>query len=73
MRKVGKKEKIITNQTLLATVDISKDKNTSYFRCPDDTEFQPFTFGNHRQGFTGITRNITKYYLNKIISCKNKN
>ena len=52
MRTVQKKEKIINNQTLLVTVDLSKDKNMGYFRCPDGTEFKPFSFGNHRQGFT---------------------
>ena len=52
MSKVQKKEKIINKQTLLVTVDISKDKNMGYFRCPDGTEVKPFSFGNHRPGFT---------------------
>jgi len=52
MSKVHKKDKLINKQTLLVTVDIGKDKNMGYFRCPDGTEVNPFLFGNHRQGFT---------------------
>jgi transposase len=52
MRKISKSEKIVNNQTLVVTVDVSKDKNTGYFRCPDGREVKPFTFGNHREGFS---------------------
>jgi transposase len=52
MRKIRNSEKLVNNQTLLVTVDVSKAKNTGYFRCPDGSEVKPFTFGNHREGFS---------------------
>jgi len=51
MRKMRKRKKILDDQTLLVTVDVSKEKNTGYFRCPDGTEVMPFEFTNNRSGF----------------------
>ena len=41
MRTIGKSEKIVNNQTLHVAVDVSKDKNTGYFRCPDGRAVKP--------------------------------
>lgn len=54
MSKIRKTQKIVNSQTLLVTVDISKDKHTGYFRCPDGTEVMPFEFSNDLSGFTKL-------------------
>lgn len=51
MNKMRKRKRILNDQTLLVTVDVSKEKNTGYFRCPDGTEVMPFEFTNNRSGF----------------------
>jgi transposase len=54
MRKIRTKQKIVNSTTLLVTVDISKEKNTGYFRCPDGTEVLPFEFSNDFTGFSKL-------------------
>jgi len=54
MRKIISKPKIVNSNTLLVTVDISKGKNTGYFRCPDGTEVLPFEFTNDQSGFNKL-------------------
>jgi transposase len=54
MRKIRTKTKIVNSHTLLVTVDISKDKHTGYFRCPDGTEVLPFEFSNDQRGFNKL-------------------
>ena len=54
MSKIRTKQKIVNSTTLLVTVDISKGKNTGYFRCPDGTEVMPFEFTNDLSGFTKL-------------------
>jgi transposase len=54
MRKIRTKQKIVNSMTLLVTVDISKEKNTGYFRCPDGTERMPFEFSNDFTGFSKL-------------------
>jgi transposase len=51
MNKIRKKEKLVNDDTLVVTVDVSKGKNTGYCRCADGTETEPFEFGNTRNGF----------------------
>jgi transposase len=54
MRKIRTKQKIVNSMTLLVTVDISKEKNIGYFRCPDGTEVLPFEFSNDFTGFSKL-------------------
>jgi len=54
MKKIRTKPKIVNSNTLLVTVDISKEKHTGYFRCPDGTEVLPFEFSNDRSGFNKL-------------------
>jgi transposase len=54
MRKISTKQKIVNSSTLLVTVDVSKEKNTGYFRCPDGTEVMPFEFSNDFSGFSKL-------------------
>ena len=58
MSKIRRKPKIVNSNTLLVTVDISKDKHTGYFRCPDGTEVMPFEFSNDRSGFNKLYQMI---------------
>lgn len=46
-----KKLRTVKGKTLIVTVDISKDKHTGYYRCPDGTESRPFDFFNTGRGF----------------------
>lgn len=58
MRKIRTKQKIVNSMTLLVTVDVSKEKNTGYFRCPDGTEVMPFEFTNDLKGFCKLYQMI---------------
>jgi len=53
-----KKVKRINEKTLLVTVDMSKEKHTGYWRCPDGTETKPFNFTNNIVGFQKFWGNI---------------
>ncbi len=55
-----KKVKIINNETLLVTVDISKMTNVGYCRCPNGIDVKPFSFINNGQGFSVFWNRITK-------------
>lgn len=52
MNKIQKRERIVNDQTLLVTVDVSKSNPTGYFRCPDGTEGMPFDITNNHSSFT---------------------
>lgn len=45
------KIKSISNDTLLATVDMGMDSFTGYARCPDRSEIKPSDYANNRGGF----------------------
>lgn len=52
MKKIQtKKLKFVNDKTLIATVDIGKELNMGYARCPDHSEVTPFEFANNREGF----------------------
>jgi len=51
MNKIKAKKFTVVNETLIAAVDISKDKHTGYFRFPDGTDMKPFEFRNDGRGF----------------------
>lgn len=53
-----KKLKTVNGKTLIVTVDISKDKHTGYYRCPDGTESRPFDFFNTGRGFNEFWNRI---------------
>ncbi len=55
-----KKVKIVNNETLIVTVDISKTTNVGYCRCPNGIEVKPFGFINNGQGFSVFWNRITK-------------
>ena len=58
MEKIRKIKKIVNSETLIVTVDISKNKSTGYFRCPDGTEVKPFEFETNRTGFNSFYKSI---------------
>lgn len=58
MKKIRKIKKIVNSETLIVTVDISKNKSTGYFRCPDGTEVKPFEFSTNREGFNNFYKSI---------------
>lgn len=55
-----KKLKVVNEKTLIATVDVSKNKHTGYCRCPDGTEMKPFDFFNNGGGFDEFWSRISK-------------
>lgn len=61
MRKIkAQKSKRVNENTLIATVDIGKEMNVGYWRCPDGTEIEPFEFRNDGRGFTRFWKCIMK-------------
>ncbi len=58
MIKIQNKKRIFNQKTLLVTVDIGKETNFGYMRCPDGTEIQPFKFSNTFRGFNKIWKNV---------------
>lgn len=54
-----KKLKAVNRETLIVTVDISKNKHTGYYRCPDGTEIKPFDFFNTGGGFNEFWNRIS--------------
>lgn len=63
MKKIRNKKRIVNQRTLLVTVDIGKEKNYGYMRCPDGTEIEPFAFRNSHDGFNKFWVNVQ--YLKK--------
>jgi transposase len=55
-----KKVKVVNDDTLIFTVDLGKETNTGYYRCPDKSEIKPFEFRNNRCGFEQMWGIITK-------------
>jgi transposase len=52
MKKIEpKKLKAVNSKTLIAAIDIGKETNMGYCRCPDRSEVKPFEFRNNRAGF----------------------
>jgi transposase len=55
-----KKLKAVNGKTLIVTVDISKNKHTGYYRCPDRSDTKPFDFFNNGRGFEEFWNRISK-------------
>jgi len=55
-----KKVRAVNSQTLIVTVDLGKETNTGYFRCPDRSESKPFEFRNNRNDFEKMWLLVTK-------------
>ena len=55
-----KKLKVVNEKTLIATVDVSKDKHTGYCRCSNGAETKPFDFSNNIHGFNEFWECITR-------------
>lgn len=68
MRKIITKQKIVNSTTLLVTVDVSKEKNFGYFRCPDGTEVLPFEFNNDFTGFSKLYQMMQEIKAQKHLS-----
>ncbi len=52
MKKIEtKKLKAVNSKTLIVAIDIGKETNMGYCRCPDRSEIKPFEFRNNRAGF----------------------
>lgn len=66
-----KKSQVVNAQTLIATVDIGKSRNTGYCRCPGGQEIRVFEFGNNAQGLNKFWSTINRakelYGLQKIV------
>jgi transposase len=58
-----KKIKVVNGQTLIVSVDMSKDKHFGYWRCPDGTDVKPFAFWNNGGGF--------QEFWNQVLHAKN--
>jgi len=58
-----KKVKVVNSKTLIVTVDIGKETNMGYCRCPDKSEIKPFEFRNDRRGFTKLWEVMVKAKL----------
>jgi transposase len=56
-----KKEKKLNAETLLVTIDIGKNKNYGYARCPDGSELEVFDFYNSGKGFGYFTSKVERY------------
>ena len=67
----AEKTKRFNTKTMIATIDVGKQSNTGYFRCPDGTECKPFLFNNTRNGFEHFWHTITQardcYGLSDIV------
>ena len=51
MKKRSWKHQLLTEKTLLATVDIGKNQNFGYYRCRDGRDVPTFRFSNCGEGF----------------------
>jgi transposase len=72
MKKIkSKKKRKVNADTLIATVDVGKEKNSGYYRCPDGRDVSCFEFANHRGGFDYFWSRILKakkyYHLKDIV------
>jgi transposase len=66
MKKIEpKKLKAVNNKTLIVALDIGKETNTGYCRCPDRSEVKPFEFCNNRSGFEKLWECVVKTRLAK--------
>ena len=55
-----KKVRVINQETLIVTVDISKVTNFGYCRCPNGKDVKPFSFMNNALGFNAFWDIIMK-------------
>ncbi len=66
-----KKSRVVNAETMIATVDIGKSRNTGYYRCPGGQDIRPFEFGNNLQGmnkfWTKIRDARERYGLKRIV------
>lgn len=61
MKKIKtKKVKVVNGQTLIVSVDMSKDRHFGYWRCPDGTDVKPFAFWNNGKGFQEFWERISQ-------------
>jgi transposase len=55
-----KKLKAVNDKTMIVALDIGKETNTGYCRCPDRSEVKPFEFHNNRAGFDKLWECVSK-------------
>lgn len=55
-----KKVKVVNSKTLIVTIDIGKETNMGYCRCPDKSEIKPFEFRNDHRGFAKLWEVLVK-------------
>jgi transposase len=53
------KKPIVNEKTLLVTIDIGKETNAGYCRCPDKTVARSFMFSNTHEGFNHLWQTIS--------------
>jgi transposase len=46
-----KKLRTVNTKTLIVAIDIGKEMNTGYCRCPSERDIKPFEFSNNIEGF----------------------
>ncbi|MCC6545318.1 MAG: IS110 family transposase [Nitrospirae bacterium] len=58
-------------KTLIDTADVSKEKHTGYYRCPDGTDIKSFEFFNNGRGFAQFWERISwamkRYNLENVV------
>jgi transposase len=56
------KGKKLKAQTMIVTVDIGKTTQWGYFRAPDGSDMEPFSFSNTKAGFNDFWYKIKEFY-----------
>jgi hypothetical protein len=66
-----KKIEVGNRQTLIVSVDMSKDEHFGYWRCPDGTDVKPFAFWKNGGGFQAFWNRVLHakklYNLDNIV------
>ena len=67
----AKTNRIVNEETLIATVDIGKVTHMGYYRCPNGRDVRPFEFFNNGRGFVkfweGIVQTMSANNLKEVV------
>lgn len=71
MKKINKKQQRVNSETMIAAIDIGKDKDWVIYRSPDGQDSRPFEFSNTRVGFDSFHNQLLwfkeRYHANDIV------
>jgi transposase len=66
-----KKQRIVNDKTLIVAIDIGKQTDTGYCRCPSGRDIKPFEFTNNFAGFSKLWDRIcwekTSNHLEEVV------